>query len=125
MNLLDMDRFCEMANNDPEFSIAARFWNSALRLEMGERSYILNIRDGTIDAVDLAPSSSESWDIKIGGPAEDWKEILEPIPRPFYQDLFAATVYHGLYYDGDLELMFAYYPALRRMMEIMRECAAS
>ena len=36
MNIARFDRLQEVANNDPEFRIAARFWNSTLRLEMGE-----------------------------------------------------------------------------------------
>jgi hypothetical protein len=116
-----MDRFCELANHDPEFSIAARFWNSSLKLEMEDSTHILRIQDGKL-AMDSTSPISEACDIKISAPSEDWKKMLEPVPQPFYQDLFAATVYHDFSYDGDLELMFAYYPALRRMVEIMREC---
>lgn len=125
MSLLDKDSFCESANKDPEFLIAARFWNTSLKIEMEDDAFILDIKDGKISAINSAPAPDDAWDIKISGPADDWRNILEPIPRPFYQDIFAATVYHGLSYDGDLESMFAYYPALRRMVEIMRECAAA
>ncbi len=124
MSLPNIDSVYEAANRDPEFLIAARFWNTLLKLEMGENSFILTIRDGKIASVDSTPSPSEPWEIRIGGPLEDWNEIVSPVPRPFYQDIFAATVYHNLSYEGDLELMFAYYPALRRFVEIMRECAA-
>ena len=123
MSLLNMDRFCELANKDTEFLIAARFWNSSLKLEMEDSAYILRIQDGKV-AMDSTSPISETCDIKISAPSDDWKKMLEPVPQPFYQDLFAATVYHDFSYDGDLELMFAYYPALRRMVEIMRECSA-
>ena len=36
MDIARFDRLQKVANNDPEFRIAARFWNSTLRLEMGE-----------------------------------------------------------------------------------------
>jgi hypothetical protein len=118
-----MDRFCKLANKDPEFLIAARFWNSSLKLDMDDSTHILRIQDGKI-TVDSNAQASEVCDISISAPSEDWNKMFEPVPGPFYQDLFAATVYHGFSYDGDLELMFAYYPALRRMVELMRECAA-
>jgi hypothetical protein len=123
MSLLDMQKFCERANRDPEYLIAARFWNASLKIEMEDSAHVLKVRDGQL-AVEAASSTSEACNIAISAPLEDWKKMLEPVPQPFYQDLFAATVYHGFSYDGDLELMFAYYPALRRMVELMRECAA-
>lgn len=125
MSLLDMQRFREVANEDPEFSIAARYWSSSLKLGMGDAGHLLTIQDGKITVIEPVPAQSDVGDIRISGPAEDWGKILEPVPPPFYQDIFAATVYHGLAYEGDLELMFAYYPALRRMVEIMRECATA
>jgi hypothetical protein len=123
MALFNIEKFHVLANNDPEFLIAARFWNTFLKLEMGDSVCVLKIEEGRIASVNLSPSMCDAWNIRISGPAEDWKKILEPIPPPFYQDIFAASVYHNLSYEGDMESMFAYYPAIRRMAEIMRECA--
>ena len=123
MSLLNMETFCELTNNDPEYLIAARFWNASMKLEMEVSTHILRIQEGTI-SVDSSAPASETCDITISAPSHDWKKMFAPVPEPFYQDLFAATVYHDFSYDGDLELMFAYYPALRRMIELMRACAA-
>ena len=46
MSLIEMDQFCESANSDPEFLIAARFWNTFLKIEMEDSRYILKIQDG-------------------------------------------------------------------------------
>ena len=43
------------------------------------------------------------------------------MPRPFYQDLYAATVHHGFSVSGDTLNYCAYYPALRRLVELMRD----
>ena len=29
-------------------------------------------------------------DLYIAAPESDWRELLQPVPRPFYQDLMAA-----------------------------------
>ena len=42
-------------------------------------------------------------------------------PRPFYQDLYAATIHHGFTAAGNRTHFCAYYPALRRLVELMRE----
>ena len=117
------DRLPVAANNDPEFRIAARFWNSTLRLEMGADPLVIRLEKGQITEVAsgheafglLVPS-----DIIIFAPVEDCKKFLERIPKPFYVALFGATIYHGFKVGGDMASFYAYYPAVRRLFDIMR-----
>lgn len=125
MDLINVDQFLEAVNEDPEFKIVARFWETLLKIEMGERHYMFNIVQGRISGANLTPGSQESWNIKIGAPEEEWRQFLEAVPRPFYHDLAAASALHGFYYEGDIESFNAYYPAIRRMFEVMRICSVS
>ena len=121
--ITSFDPLLAVANNDPEFRLAARFWNSTLRLEMGADPLIIRVDNGQITEVAtgqeafglLVPS-----DIVISAPMEDWKKFLERIPKPFYVDLFGATIYHGFKVGGDMNSFYAYYPAIRRLFDIMR-----
>ncbi len=112
----------DAANADPEFRLHARFWSSVIRLGFGERLWRLEIRGGELAAV-------EPWrdalacDLAIAAPERDWAALLEPVPRPFYQDLAAAAAHHGFVIAGDTLHYCAYYPALRRLVELMREVA--
>lgn len=108
----------ELANRDPEFRIAARFWDCALRIEAGSFGRTLRIEGGQIVAVDAAEGD---WDLRIAAPPEEWAPLLEPVPRPFYQDLWGAMTHHGFELAGDLERhLFPYYSAVRRLLEILR-----
>jgi hypothetical protein len=49
---------------------------------------------------------------------------VAPVPRPFYQDPFGAALHHAVSLGGDSETLFAYYGALRRVIEILREARA-
>ena len=117
------------ANDDPEFQIAARFWNTVLHVAVDDpgtedRGHLIRIRDGRIE--DIRPQVSagpgEAWQLSISAPADEWRRFLEPLPRPFYQDLWGASIYHGFRIQGDLEAhLYPYYPALRRMFELLRQ----
>lgn len=120
MEWLDMDQFRGELNQDPEFVIAARFWETSLKIEMGDRHCILQIQDGEVTGVNPRPGFYDPWKIKIGAPEKDWQQFLKTVPRPFYHDLFAASIHHDFVCEGDLESFFAYYPAIRRMFEVMR-----
>lgn len=108
------------ANEDDEFRLQARFWNAVVRLGIGDRNRKLRIDDGTVAAI-------EPWfggmavDLAIRAPEEEWQALLAATPRPFYQDLYPATIHHGFDVVGDAKSYCAYYPAIRRLIEIMRE----
>ena len=48
-----------------------------------------------------------------------WRELLAPVPRPYYQDLFGAQLAHGVRLPADPLAYAAYYPALRRLMQLL------
>ena len=109
----------EAANADAEFRRHARFWNATIRLGLGDRKLRLRMENGAVVGI-------EPWfgaiaaDLAIGAPEEDWRALLAAEPRPFYQDLYAAAIHHGFDIVGDTEDYCAYYPALRRLIDIMR-----
>lgn len=107
-------------NEDPEFKLAARFWNATVRIQIGKYRYKVLIDEGLFKSI-------EPWfgaiacDLSITAPEEEWERLLELTPRPFYQDLYPAAIHHDFDVSGDLESYCAYYPAIRRMIEILRE----
>ena len=116
----------EAANSDPEFRLAARFWNTALRLEMGKEALLLHIEKGQITEVvtgHQAFAFLTPVNIIVSAPTEDWQKFLERIPKPFYVDLWGAATHHGFKVGGNMESLYAYYPAVRRLFDIMRSLA--
>ena len=110
----------ETANADAEFRRHARFWNATIRLGIGSRKLKLRIENGAVVGI-------ERWfgaiavDLAIDASVDDWQELLATVPRPFYQDLYAAAIHHGFDVAGDAEDYCAYYPAVRRLIDIMRD----
>ena len=108
-------------NSDPEFQLAARYWNGSFRLGMGpDEAYVFRIHDGRVVDVNRQPTPFDAWDFEIGGPADGWKQLLSAVPPPFYQDVASAVLRHGFTLGGDVESFFAYHGALRRAIDVMR-----
>lgn len=137
MALFNAAAATEIANSDGEFQIAARFWNANLRLDArdeshdesgdvsGDESHLLRIRDGRIvefTRLDSAPKVD--CDVTISAPLVDWREMLKPVPKPFFQDLMAAMTRQGFRVEGDLLGFNPYYRAACRLIEIMRNLPA-
>lgn len=117
---IDTARIRNAANSDPEFKIAARFWTAALRIEIGVQGYLLEVRDGVIVRF-MDASEDDAHSIRIAAPTESWSKFLERVPRPFLHDLGAAVTREGFALEGDLMSFWPYYPAMRRLFDVMRE----
>jgi hypothetical protein len=118
-------KLLDAINADPEFRLAARFWNGSFRLSMGaEEAYVFRVRDGQIVDLNLRPTVFDAWDFEIQGPKAGWTEILAKVPRPFYQDPASAVFRHGFTLGGDVESFFAYHAALRRVIAVLRDASA-
>ena len=114
------DRLVGALNADPELRLTARLWTTRIRYSLGDDAFVLDLRDGrVVDVVD-APTIFDDFAIDIAAPDDVWDKILSPVPPPFCQDLFPAQLHHGLRIAGDLESVFAYYGAVRRITELMR-----
>jgi hypothetical protein len=109
----------EAANLDAEFRLAARFWTTSLRLETTSEAHLIQVADGRIQSVQAAGDAPG--EVRIAASDEGWREFLKLRPRPFYQDLWGAMTHHGFALEGDLERFYPYYPAARRLFEILRE----
>jgi len=110
---------------DPEFRIASRYWTCNVRLAVDDCYLTVVVADGhVIDVID-AMTGFDPYDIVLSGPVAVWRGILEPVPAPFYQDFWSARFKHGFRTEGDLDTLCAYYGAIRRMGDLMRDIAGA
>jgi hypothetical protein len=108
----------DRVNRDAEFRLAARLWDATLRLGIGDASHSLRFEDGSL--VEVAACEGDApCDVFIEASEDDWRELLAPVPRPYFQDLFGAQWQHGVRLPEDPIAYAAYYPALRRLMQLL------
>ena len=110
-------------NDDPEFSLQARYWNSTVRIGADGRNWLVRIIDGIVTDVDTAATPFDAWDFQLSGTSEHWAQLLAPVPAAFFQDYYAAMLYHGFAIEGDMQQIMAYYPAIRRSLDVIRALA--
>jgi len=110
----------DRANADDEFRIAARLWNAHVRLDLGANSVRLSIEAGTIRSAEPCEPDA-ACDACISGETDHWERLLAAAPPPLWQDLFGAAARGDFAIGGDVEAFFAYYPAMRRLLDLVRE----
>jgi len=116
--VISWTELADCVNRDSEFRYAARFWDATLRLDIGSASHRLRFDAGSL--VDVAPCEADApCDVFVSASEDDWRELLAPVPRPYYQDVFGAQALHGVRLPEDPLAYAAYYPALRRLMQLL------
>src|SRR4029453_10517119 len=108
MRDIPWQRVIEQAKRDGEFRIAARLWNTTLRLDLGERSLRLPIAAGGIRSAMPCERGSRC-EASVAGPAEEWEALLARVPKPLHQDLFGGISLGRVQLEGRLEGFFAVY----------------
>lgn len=123
---LDLDSLEHQLRQDPEFALNSRYLNAKIRVVIGDsQSFQIVIRDGAIDQIDPVVTPFDAYDIQLVGTEEHWAFLLASTPPAFYQDFYPAMVHHGFRIEGDMEMIIAYYPGLRRLGDIFRTVVAT
>jgi hypothetical protein len=117
----DPMRLSARFDSDRELARCARFWTGALHLGVGAKRWRLDFDDGHFRGAAATATKPGPRDIEIEATPEQWDELLATVPKAFYQDPYGAAAHHGVKLGGDTETLFAYYGALRRVIEILRE----
>lgn len=112
-------------NADTEFRFAARYWDGALQLLVGDSCKVLRLQDGEVVGTGETPlPDPKRGEVTISAPVDDWAQLVRPFPRPFYEDFNAAMMHHGFELKGDSDYIWAYYAALRRLGQVLRSVAS-
>jgi hypothetical protein len=117
---LPLEAALDFLGQDPEWALAARFWTARIAFFVDDARSVLTIENGKAVSFEASGPDSPPCALRIGGPSDSWHELLQPVPRPFFQDFLPASLHHGFVCEGDLESFYAYYGAISRILVAMR-----
>ena len=114
-----------LVNGDPALVRRGRWTSADMLLEIGERGYVVEIREGRIDAVDPVEMLVSNWDFAIRGTEDAWAEFWQPHPKPRHHDLIALIREGKMRFEGDLDLLMANLLYLKLALETPRRLEAA
>lgn len=102
-----IEKLPELVNADEVLVRRGRYLSVDFMVEVGERQYIVRVREGRIAGVDEGPFVMPSWTFAVRGSAEAWERFWEPVPAPGWNDIFALRKDGRMTLDGDLQPLMA------------------
>ncbi|KWX67592.1 hypothetical protein [Mycobacterium sp. NAZ190054] len=122
---LDLHALEHQLRHDPEFVLNSHQLTATIRVIIGTtQSFQIIVGNGSLTEIDPEVTPFDPYDIQLAGTDEHWTQLLAVIPPAFYQDFYPAMVHHGFRIEGDMETIMAYYPAIRRLGDLLRTVAA-
>ncbi len=116
----DSSTLAKLCNEDGEFKLASRFWAGGFILISDEQTVSVSVEHGVVSPSDPVGSAIISLKAADGF----WEQLLAPIPARFCNDI-ALMEPLGLEVQSDDTLYAQYYPALMRLIELIRGADSS
>ena len=102
-----IEKLPELVNADEVLVRRGRYLSVDFMIEVGDRQYIVRVREGRIAGVDSGPFVMPSWTFAVRGSAEAWDRFWQPVPAPGWNDIFALRKDGRMTLDGDLQPLMA------------------
>ena len=116
----NIERLRKSINSDPEFQLASKYMSQDIHFAADSSDCLISVRDGVVTEIKLDPFL-ESCTYSIEGSVESWQKFLQPVPPPFYNEIYSCLRARTLKLTGNLEAVAAHFWALTRMTDIFRE----
>lgn len=115
------ERLRERINQDGAFHQVSQDMTLSLELETDGAARLITFRDGTLTSIRPFVTVTEPVDLTIRGDTTFWRNLLSPVPPPRFQNLYAGVRAETCHVSGNAELYWAYFAALTRLFDVMRD----
>ena len=114
--MINSEELVTLCAGDSELLLAARYWTGGLRIGIGDASVEIVFDDGRPIP---GPIRGEDGVVELSAPPSVWERILAVEPPRFYNDIAPAQGV-GLRRRGGDVVYWQYYPAVARVIELLR-----
>lgn len=97
----------EWANREESLVHRGRFVNLDFQLVIGSLTCYVSIVNGRIEKVEEGPRRMRSSSFIVSASVEAWGKFWQPMPEPWWHDLFAMNKKGNATIDGDLHPFMA------------------
>ena len=91
------DAFARASNDDPEIQAHGKYFTCSYLLDMGERTFVVEVSRGKVVAVAVDPGPLEvSYQFALRASADTWRNFGVPVPAPMYHGIWSASFQRDL-----------------------------
>jgi hypothetical protein len=119
-----IERLPELVNRDEVLLRRGRYLDLDVLIEIGAIPYYLSIAGGRIARLDRGPLLMRSWALALRGSEDAWRQFWQPMPPPYFHDIFALAKAGHFRIEGDVHPLMANLLYFKQMLAAPRRLAA-
>ncbi len=94
-------KFEDLTNRDETIASMAKYYSCTFMFDMEKVKVIVEMHDGKVKKINTNPGGLDAYDFALRASANTWKEFSQPIPKPMYHGIWAASFRQDLKIEGN------------------------
>ncbi len=95
------DKYESLTNGDETIGAMAKYYTCSFMFDMGECKVIIEMHDGKVKHINTDPGPLDAYDFALRASAATWREFAQPMPRPMFHGIWAASFREDLKIEGN------------------------
>jgi len=94
-------KYEELTNKDETIGAMAKYYSCSFMFDMEKAKVIIEMHDGKVKNINTNPGPLDAYDFALRASANTWKEFSQPMPKPMYHGIWAASFRKDLKIEGN------------------------
>jgi hypothetical protein len=116
------NKFKSMSDNDQTIAAMAKYYTCTFMWDMGDKKVIIEMHDGKVKNINIDPAPLDAYDFALRAGAQTWREFGQPIPKPMFHGIWAASFREDLKLEGNILVMMQNLRNFTVQFELLRKC---
>jgi hypothetical protein len=114
-------KYKNLTDNDPTIGAMGKYYTCTFMYDMVERKVIIEMHDGKVKNINTDPAPLDAYDFALRASAQTWREFAQPVPRPMFHGIWAASFRKDLKLEGNLLVLMQNLRNFTVQFELLRK----
>ena len=116
------NKFKSLTDNDETIQCMGKYYTCCFMYDMQDRKVIVEMHDGKVKHINTDPQPLDPYDFALRASPQTWREFAEPVPKPMFHGIWAASFCEDLKLEGNLLLLMQNLRNFTVQFELLRKC---
>jgi hypothetical protein len=115
-------KFKSLSDSDRTIAAMGKYYTCTYLWDMIDRKVIIEMHDGKVKHINTDPQPLDPYDFALRASAASWREFGQPMPRPMFHGIWAASFREDLKIEGNHLIMMQNLRNFTLQFELLRKC---
>lgn len=116
------NKFKSLSDNDATIGAMAKYYTCTYMWDMADKKVIIEMHDGKVKHINTNPAPLDPYDFALRASAASWREFGQPVPKPMFHGIWAASFREDLKIEGNHLVLMQNLRNFTVQFELLRKC---